>query len=429
MPLAAFFYKGMVRWQFGFDNPNKLAVLAVELVLVGLALACSARRFARILGTALAVGALYVLLHTFSRGGIVALAVAVVPLALAVLRRLKSARTLVKVSLLAAAAGLFLLPVQMGVVARVVQGFSREDRSVGNRLELWKTAPHMVLDAPFGWGIGNSGESYMQWYQPLDRKERYRTLVNSHLTWIVETGIAGGIVWLLGWSAVLSFGFIVGRRQGSWLCWSEWVALFVAALFSSVCESWPLWIIPAVALARVLVSQGWRFLRLALFWGIGLTGFLGCAMGAAFVLLDKEGLLLIRKRDYGIQVGRTTPLFWLVPDLKVLGGEMYPREMREFLVDHPMVSFVIAQDARQIPDEAEVVVVCGEADDAGRRGLRKTIWLSPKRTDVKPGKTQLVVIGALSTASVEYGDRDGVIIVEGSGDYIPDWLRLLYLNV
>ena len=419
----------MVRWQFGFDNPNKLAVVAVELVLVGLALACSARRLARILGTALAVSSLYILLHTFSRGGIVALAVASVPLALAILRCMKSVRPLVKVSLLTVAVGLCLLSIQMGVVGRLVQGLSGDDRSVGNRLELWQAAPRMIQDAPFGWGIGKSGEAYMQWYQPLDRKERYRTLVNSHLTWIVETGIVGGVVWLLGWGVVLSLGFIIGRRQGFWLCWAEWVALFVAALFSSVCESWFLWIIPVGTLVCVLVFQRWSFLRLALFLGIGLTGFLGCVASTALVLWGKEGAQLIRKRNCGIQVGSNSPLFWLVPDSKVLGGEMYSREIREFLIDHPTVSFVIVQDARQIPDDVEVVVVCGESDDAGRRGRQKTIWLSPKRTDVEPGKTQLVVIGALSIASVEYGDQDGVIIVEGAGDYIPDWLRLLYSNV
>ena len=425
MLLAAFFYNGMVRWQFGFDNPNKLAVLAVELVLVGLALACSARRFVRILGTALAVGSLYILLHTFSRGGIVALAVASVPLVLAILRRMKSMRTLVKVGFLTVAVGFCLLSIQMGVVGRLAPEFLREDRSVGNRLELWQTAPRMMLDAPFGWWIGNSGEAYMQWYQPLDRKERYRTLVNSHLTWIVETGIVGGIIWLLGWSAVLSFGFVVGRRQGTWLCWAEWVALFVAALFSSVCESWWLWIIPLMTLVCVLVSLRWSFLRLALLWGIGLTGFLGCVASATLVLWDKEGAQLIRKRDYGIQIGRTSPLFWLVPDSRVLGGEMYPREIREFLATRPTASFVVAQDARQIPDEAEVVVVCGEADDAGRRGRRKTIWLSPKRMDLRLDARQVIIVGTLSSLPEISGSVENVVRIEGAGDYIPNWMSLL----
>lgn len=425
MLLAAFFYNGMVRWQFGFDNPNKLAVVAAELVLVGLALACSARRFARILGTALAVGSLYILLHTFSRGGIAALAVASVPLALAILRCMKSVRPLVKMSLLTVAVGVCVLSIQMGVVGRLVLGLSGDDRSVGNRLELWQATPRMIQDAPFGWGIGKSGEAYMQWYQPLDRKERYRTLVNSHLTWIVETGLVGGVIWLLGWGVVLSLGFIIGHRQGSWLCWAEWVALFVAALFSSVCESWCLWIIPVMTLVCVLVSLRWSFLRLALFWGIGLTGFLGCVASAAHVLRDEEGSPQIRKRDYGIQIGRKNPLFWLVPDSKVLGGEMYPREIREFLIDHPTVSFVIVQDARQIPDDAEVVVVCGEAEDAGRRGRRKTIWLSPKRMDLRLDAGQVIIGGTLSSLPEISGKEENVIRIEGAGDYIPNWMSLL----
>lgn len=265
----------------------------------------------------------------------------------------------------------------------------------------------------------------MQWYQPLDRKERYRTLVNSHLTWIVETGLVGGVIWLLGWGVVLSLGFIIGHRQGSWLCWAEWVALFVAALFSSVCESWCLWIIPVMTLVCVLVSLRWSFLRLALFWGIGLTGFLGCVASAAHVLRDEEGSPQIRKRDYGIQIGRKNPLFWLVPDSKVLGGEMYPREIREFLIDHPTVSFVIVQDARQIPDDAEVVVVCGEAEDAGRRGRRKTIWLSPKRMDLRLDAGQVIIGGTLSSLPEISGKEENVIRIEGAGDYIPNWMSLL----
>ena len=261
MLLADFFYNGVARWQLGFDNPNKAAVLAVELILVGLALVAATRRLVlRVLGAVLTVGSLYVLLHTFSRGGMVALAVAAVPLAIGFLRYLKGTRTFVRVCFLVIAVAFCLLSVRMGDVGRLVYGVSGEDRSVGNRIELWRSVPRMLRDAPFGWGIGKSGEVYRQWYQPLDRDERYRTLVNSHLTWIVETGIIGGVVWSLGWGIVLAFGFLVGRYRGGWLCWSEWTALFGTALFSSVCESWTLWVIPVAVLGRTHVQTrtGWR---------------------------------------------------------------------------------------------------------------------------------------------------------------------------
>ena len=290
MLLADFFYNGVARWQLGFDNPNKAAVLAVELILVGLAFVVATRRLVlRVLGAVLTVSSLYVLLHTFSRGGMVALAVAAVPLAIGILRHLKGTRTCVRVCFLVIAVAFCLLSVRMGDVGRLVHGFSGEDRSVGNRIELWRSVPRMLRDAPFGWGIGKSGEVYRQWYQPLDRDERYRTLVNSHLTWIVETGIVGGVVWSLGWGIVL-----------------------------------------------------------------------------AFVL-----------------------------------------------------------NARQVPADAEVVVICGGADDAGRRGRQKTIWLSPKRTDIQPGEDQMVVVGALSSEAEVYGSGKGVVRIEGAGDYIPNWPNLL----
>ena len=180
MLLADFFYNGVARWQLGFDNPNKAAVLAVELILVGLALVAATRRLVlRVLGAVLTVGSQYVLLHTFSLGGMVALAVAAVPLAIGFLRYLKGTRTFVRVCFLVIAVAFCLLSVRMGDVGRLVYGVSGEDRSVGNRIELWRSVPRMLRDAPFGWGIGKSGEVYRQWYQPLDRDERYRTLVNS----------------------------------------------------------------------------------------------------------------------------------------------------------------------------------------------------------------------------------------------------------
>lgn len=425
MLLADFFYNGTARWQFGFDNPNKAAVFAVELALAGMALMVSARRFVRFLGVALVGSSLYALLHTFSRGGVVAFAVSSIPLAVVGLRRMKCVRAVVRASLWMAVAGFVLLSVQVGLVGRLAHGFLGKDRSVGNRIDLWRTTPQMLCDAPFGWGLGKSGEAYMQWYQPLDRSERYRTLVNSHLTWIVETGVVGGAVWCGLWGTVLAFGFLVGRRHGEWLCWSEWAAFFVAALFSSVCESYVLWVIPVAVLGWTFAARGRHPFMCALRWGLCCVIGFGCVAGASIGWLRKKESGIIRKCDYGIRVGHNRPLFWLVPDQIVLGGEMYPREIRETLCGRDDVSFAIVRHARQIPKNAEVVVVCGAADNAGRRGWRKTIWLSPTRIDMKLDNKQLLVVGGLSAVSGLYGDQVGVTVVEGADEYIPEWLPLL----
>lgn len=85
-----------------------------------------------------------------------------------------------------------------------------QDASVGNRIELWGSALQMAAENPRGFGTG-TGEQYMQWYQPLDRQQGYRTMVNSYLTFLV------------------------------------------AGVFSTTMEEWRLWVIPA-ACTIVLVT-------------------------------------------------------------------------------------------------------------------------------------------------------------------------------
>jgi hypothetical protein len=71
------------------------------------------------------------------------------------------------------------------------------DASVGNRFMLWRAGLAMAHDCPGGWGAGNSGAAFMEWYQPLDRQEGYRTMVNAPLTLLVEHGAAkffGGLL-------------------------------------------------------------------------------------------------------------------------------------------------------------------------------------------------------------------------------------------
>src|SRR5690606_38880648 len=126
------------------------------------------------------------------------------------------------------------------------------DRSITNRLEIWKQAPRMMVDAPGGWGIGNSGNAYGQWYQPLDQHELYRTLVNTHLTWLVE------VVW------PLRFLYVFGLFTAVVFCWKWhgrkrfsiplgiWIAFGVAATFSLVAESPWLWILPGLNSIAVL---------------------------------------------------------------------------------------------------------------------------------------------------------------------------------
>ena len=79
--LAATLYKGIPRWDLGLDNPNKAAaILACALLILlaaclraprgRVALLCDRIGSVALVATAAAVG--YCLVHTFSRGGLVA---------------------------------------------------------------------------------------------------------------------------------------------------------------------------------------------------------------------------------------------------------------------------------------------------------------------------------------------------------------------
>ena len=138
---------------------------------------------------------------------------------------------------------------------RFGQGVVQEDRSIINRLDLWKYAPAMMLDAPGGWGAGNSGKAFMEWYQPLDRNEPYRTMVNSHLTWLVELGWPGRFLYLAEWLAI--FVICLPNARSRWLAvpLGIWLAFFVGAIFSSVAEEPWVWVLPGLAL---LAAVAWR---------------------------------------------------------------------------------------------------------------------------------------------------------------------------
>jgi len=64
------------------------------------------------------------------------------------------------------------------------------DRSVGNRVELWGGGLKMIAASPWrGWGAGESGRAYLNWFQDLERAERFTTMVNSYLSVAVEYGL------------------------------------------------------------------------------------------------------------------------------------------------------------------------------------------------------------------------------------------------
>ncbi|MCK9589525.1 MAG: O-antigen ligase family protein [Terrimicrobiaceae bacterium] len=91
------------------------------------------------------------------------------------------------------------LAVWSGLAGRSAESLG--DASVTHRIDLWKAGLQMACENPAGFGSGQSGREFMQWYQATDRTEGYRTMVNSYLTFLVEQG--------RGMFALAVFGFLV----------------------------------------------------------------------------------------------------------------------------------------------------------------------------------------------------------------------------
>lgn len=71
-PIAEYFYNGFWRLDFGFGNPNKTAVLLGQLILISFVF-FKYGKFGKIFSILLSLFFSVCLVHTFSRGGILAL--------------------------------------------------------------------------------------------------------------------------------------------------------------------------------------------------------------------------------------------------------------------------------------------------------------------------------------------------------------------
>ena len=266
-----YFYGETLRWSFGFDNPNKAAVLfACAVPLIWWLWQASwriNRRWARLpalaLSASLLAGAWYCLIMTFSRGGLAAAAAALVYQTGAAAWRgresSKSWHTRARVW-----ASVLLVTILIGgtlwngLGSRSAEALGN-DASVGNRVELWGSALQMAAENPRGFGGGQSGEQYMQWYQPLERKQGYRTMVNSYLTFLVEQGALGSLLAALGFALFWVWtkpgdaeGFFPLALRASIL------GFLIAGFFSTTMEEWRLWVMPAAAAAALVAMTLWQ---------------------------------------------------------------------------------------------------------------------------------------------------------------------------
>ena len=437
-----FFYQGVPRWSFGMDNPNKAAaVLAFILLLSLAAILCVRRGWVRWCCCALAALVGLGLSLTFSRGGLVAFGVGALVLLVGRWKSLCAGRQWLPA--LVAACALAGALVWTGFAGRVARSLPADDASVGNRLAIWRNVPSMMVDAPGGWGHGTAGDAFMGWYQPLDRHERYRTLVNSHFTWLVEFGWIGRFALVWAWMFAFGMGIVRWKTRGDPLPLAVWVSFATAAFFSSVAEEWIVGVVPAAMLvpaARSFCSATGAVRRLTVVATLLASGLLLSGFVVLGVVCRPADALPIHRSVDGkrMTVGDGPQAGWIVCDEETMGGAAYGRVLRAYVrtAEGAGRTYVFARDLAAVPQDVSRLVLCGRAADAGPGALapfaaladvrvlspnRPADWLAARRE--KPFVR--VFCGDLAPACPAE-DAEGLTVVSGAAAYLPNWPKLAF---
>ena len=437
-------FNGYARWDFTLGCPNKAAAILAPALLLALAAVMRVRN--RYLAAALTLSAsaiAFALIRTFSRGGFLAFAAAAAALIICKRRDITAKKRWPH--LLAVAAVIVTTTVATGFASRIARSAPGTDASAGNRLIIWKYAAQMMVDAPGGWGAGQAGAAYMSWYQPLDRREYYRTLVNSPLTYLVESG--WGRRWLAAALSIL-LGLVLVRRMknGDALPAAIWICFSVSAVFSTVAENRLVWVIPVLVLLPAAMSFARSPRRtgkaavgsILIAAGVSAVGAAAvCAAVTLFALMTDGTQIGLSRDGRRLIVGDGSPKSWIVYDAEALGGGSYGRTLRKWMrTDQTAPSAVgIVSRLEDIPEEAESVVICGAAaskkaaEKIAAAAVRRQIRvLSPPDPEMWLGFSALqasVYCGEFSP-SCPFDDRPGLIAVPNCGQYLPEWPRLAF---
>ena len=451
---SPFFYKGFSRWDFGLDNPNKAAAILACLLIVLLGLSLKSVKTGQTCfdtshkwccwGCGALAGAVgYALVHTFSRGGLVAfLAGALILFVGSWKKPYKLRRWIPALLAVLVIAGATLWT---GFAGRMARSAPSADASVGNRLAIWRSVPAMMVDAPGGWGRGNAGDAYMGWYQPLSSHLRYRTLVNSHFTWLVEMGWLGRVGYVCGLAFLFAMGIVRLKTRGDPLPLAVLTSFTMSAFFSSVAEDWIVCAIPLAMTVPMFKSFAFDATTRMRCVSTAAALLVGCALLGAIavtgIMYRPAESIPLRKSSDGtrIVVDKGTPSAWVVCDPTAMGGPAFGRLLRAFAQtsEGRGHTYGLASDLTAVPDDVRHLALCGKATNIKVEALSRFDSLSDVRV-IAPKKPQAwlaaraqmpyirVFCGEFSEYCPE-DDVEGLTVVLGAADYLPNWPRLAFV--
>ena len=195
-----FTYEGLVRYGYGFSNPNHAAALITMLLPFFWMLRIYLKNIFLKFTILCFECALYIaLVFTYSRTGFF------VTLAIASLFwggkyffvdriekkhiKLKSLLSKRSIGVLTVLIIITALAISFKALERYFGWMTNPEKSVTNRFVIWKGAAQIIADNPQGVGAKRSGFLFTRLYCPPENNITCRTMINSFLTFAVEQGL------------------------------------------------------------------------------------------------------------------------------------------------------------------------------------------------------------------------------------------------
>ena len=403
-----FYYQDQLRWSFGFDNPNKAAALIASLLpLLWLAISAAwsiKRPWLHWLLTGIATLVLAIgwwgLFNTFSRGGIAAAIAAFAYIGC----RTRSQWIRGWPALVAALAVLVALFIATRAAERSIP--SAADKSVAHRLTVWKGGLEMLASIPQGVGTGNSGEVYMQWFEPPEMDAGYRTLVNSYLTFAVEQGL--GLFGAALFAAIFIWRWAPCQTPNRLLqnavtaARASLIGFAVAGFFTTTMEEPMLWVPAGAAVAFLFgakLASPWRPLphppANAALHAVAVTGVVCAILFLSGLLFDANEPVRISAALSGVTVvpreAKPGAISVLVDEQ--VSGKDYGKMLRQLAVESKRALHVgpMADSA----SDPWMLVMGSRIDDMKDGAGKRLILIAPARLEDPASRA---ILGAASRA-------------------------------
>ncbi|MGB7338968.1 MAG: O-antigen ligase family protein [Phototrophicaceae bacterium] len=235
---------------------TQTAGFVAPLIIITLASALGAKKFNRILYIILAVILSLILILTFSRGGLVSLAVGLAAFFILSLIQFNRLQTFFTRRNIWIAAGLLLFVSIAAAGVITLSGTSGRTSGDNVRRDLWNSATEMITDNPLtGVGTGLYGRSLRTYRNPVVADDRLSTAHNLYLNTTAENGI--GVIIILVVSATIIAGSWLRLRNDVTIHSERWYLLngMMAALIGFAVHNLfdTLTVFGSVALALVMI--------------------------------------------------------------------------------------------------------------------------------------------------------------------------------